>query len=31
MASFWDSIEYLKEASLTDLEILDISSGTVQN
>ena len=31
MASFWDSIEYFKEADLTDLEILDISSGTVEN
>ena len=31
MASFSDSKEYLKEASLTDLEILDISSKTVKN
>ena len=31
MARFWDRVEYLKEASLTDLEILDISSGTVEN
>ena len=31
MASFSDSKEYLKEASLIDLEILDISSGTVKN
>ena len=31
MASFWDSTEDLKEAGLTDLEILDISSGTVEN
>ena len=31
MASFWDSIEDLKEAGLTDLKILYILFGTVEN
>ena len=31
MASFWDSMQDLKEAGLTDLEILNILSGTAEN
>ena len=31
MASFRDSKEYLERASLTNLEILDISSGAGEN